>query len=138
MFEELLTARLDEGSAALALNALPEKRALLHGHCHQKAFNAMGPVESLLRRVPGLDVQSVNSSCCGMAGSFGYESKHYDMSLRMAELDLLPAVRAASQETLIDADGTSCRHQIHDGTMRQAQHVASVLARALPKTPETP
>ncbi len=138
LFEELLTARLDEGSAALALNALPEKRALLHGHCHQKAFNAMGPVESLLRRVPGLDVQSVNSSCCGMAGSFGYESKHYDMSLRMAELDLLPAVRAASQETLIVADGTSCRHQIHDGTMRQAQHVASVLARALPKTPETP
>jgi len=104
---------------------------LLHGHCHQKAFDVMPAVEKVLRSVPGLTVQTVQTSCCGMAGSFGYEAEHYDVSMKMAELSLLPAVRASSQQTRVVADGTSCRHQIADGAGREAVHVARVLAEAL-------
>jgi len=89
----------------------------------------------LLGLIPELDVQVIESSCCGMAGSFGFDAAHYDVSMRMAELSLLPAVRAAPQDTLIVADGTSCRHQIADGTRgskhREALHVVRVLERAL-------
>jgi FAD/FMN-containing dehydrogenase/Fe-S oxidoreductase len=105
--------------------------ALLHGHCHQKAFDVMPAVEKVLGMVPGLKVSTVQTSCCGMAGSFGYEAEHYDVSMKMAELSLLPAVRSASAETVVVADGTSCRHQILDGAGRQALHVARLLERAL-------
>ncbi len=91
----------------------------------------MGATSEVLGLVPGLAVDVVESSCCGMAGSFGYEAAHYDVSMRMAELSLLPAVRAADAKTLIVADGTSCRHQIADGAGREAVHVVRVLARAL-------
>ena len=95
----------------------------------------MAPALAVLKLVPGLAVELVESSCCGMAGSFGYEASHYDVSMRMAELSLLPAVRSAAPDTLIVADGTSCRHQIEDGTRgdraRAPVHVARVLARAL-------
>jgi FAD/FMN-containing dehydrogenase/Fe-S oxidoreductase len=135
LIEEFLALEHDAGKLRLPLVALPEKRALLHGHCHQKAFDAMSPVKSVLQLVPGLKVDVVESSCCGMAGSFGYEAAHYDVSMRMAELSLLPAVRDADPATLIVADGTSCRHQIADGTIatgrREATHVVRVLARAL-------
>jgi len=104
---------------------------LLHGHCHQKAFDAMPAVEKVLRMLPGVEVQTVQTSCCGMAGSFGYEAEHYDVSMRMAEVSLLPSIRNSSVETLLVADGTSCRHQIADGTGRKAVHVARVLERAL-------
>jgi Fe-S oxidoreductase len=106
-------------------------QALLHTHCHQKAFGAVPAVRQALALVPALDVQHVESSCCGMAGSFGMEVEHVETSLAMGELALLPAVRAAADETLIVADGTSCRHQIRDGAKRQALHVAQVMARAL-------
>jgi Fe-S oxidoreductase len=109
---------------------LPRK-ALLHGHCHQKAFDAMGAVESVLRMIPELSVETVESSCCGMAGSFGYDAATIDVSLKMGELSLLPAVRKAPADSLIVADGTSCRHQIHDGADRDALHVARVLAMSL-------
>jgi Fe-S oxidoreductase len=131
MFEEFLAAEAKAGRLKLALKALAEKTALVHGHCHQKAFAAFAAVPAVLKLVPGLEVKTVESSCCGMAGSFGYEKAHYDVSLRMAELSLLPAVRAASADTLIVADGTSCRHQIRDGVAREAIHVARVLERAL-------
>jgi Fe-S oxidoreductase len=81
--------------------------------------------------VPELQVRLVESSCCGMAGAFGYEAEHYDTSMAMGELSLLPAVRAAAAGALVVADGTSCRHQIADGTGRRALHVAEVLAMAL-------
>jgi Fe-S oxidoreductase len=81
--------------------------------------------------VPELKVETIESSCCGMAGSFGYEAAHYEVSMRMAELALLPKVRSAGADTLLVADGTSCRHQIEDGAGRRAVHVARVLARAL-------
>jgi Fe-S oxidoreductase len=101
---------------------------LLHGHCHQKAFGAMGAVESVLRLVPGLTVDVVDSGCCGMAGAFGYQSETANVSIAMAELALLPAVRKASDKTIVVADGTSCRHQIDEGTGRGAVHVARLLA----------
>jgi FAD/FMN-containing dehydrogenase/Fe-S oxidoreductase len=135
LFEEFLAAEHRAGRLALSLAALPQARALLHGHCHQKAFGAMSDVRTVLGLVPGLSIDVVDSSCCGMAGSFGYEAEHYDLSLAMAELALLPAVRAAAPDTLIVADGTSCRHQLADalrGTKRpRALHVAEVLERAL-------
>src|SRR5438477_1142936 len=88
---------------------------LLHGHCHQKAFDAMPAVHKLLAMVPGLTVKTIEASCCGMAGSFGYEAEHVEMSMKMAEMTLLPAIRNAPHDILV-ADGTSCRHQIADGT----------------------
>ncbi|HEY5622415.1 MAG TPA: FAD-linked oxidase C-terminal domain-containing protein, partial [Gammaproteobacteria bacterium] len=131
LFEEFLVAEQEGGALDLALKALPEKRALLHGHCHQKAFGAMSSVEKALRLVPDLEVEVVASSCCGMAGAFGYEAEHYETSMKMGELSLLPAVRDAGGATLIVADGTSCRTQIRDGTGREGLHIARVLERAL-------
>lgn len=104
---------------------------MLHGHCHQKAFDAVRPVEQVLGWIPGLEVETIESSCCGMAGSFGYEAEHYDASLKMAELSLLPAIRKADNDAVLIADGTSCRHQIHDGSGREAIHVARLLEQAL-------
>ena len=107
-----------------------KREVLLHGHCHQKAFDAMPAVQKVLAMVPGLEVHLVETSCCGMAGSFGYEAEHYEVSMKMGEMSLLPAVRNAPQ-ALVVADGTSCRHQIADGTRREAWHVARVLSEAL-------
>jgi len=131
LFEEFIAREADAGRLKLKFKALPHKKALLHGHCHQKAFDVMPAVQKALKLVPGLEVELVESSCCGMAGSFGYEAAHYDVSMKMGEASLLPKVRAAAAETLIVADGTSCRHQIHDGAQRDALHVARVLALAL-------
>jgi FAD/FMN-containing dehydrogenase/Fe-S oxidoreductase len=130
LFEEFIAAEHKAGRFALALQPLPEQSALLHGHCHQKAFNTVGAAESVLRLVPGLAVKTFDSTCCGMAGAFGYEAEHYDMSLKIGELAVLPTIRAASAETLIVAGGTSCRHQIADGAARKAEHVARILDRA--------
>jgi Fe-S oxidoreductase len=91
----------------------------------------MPAVEKVLGMIPGLKVSTVQTSCCGMAGSFGYEAEHYDVSMKMAELALLPAVRSAPAQTLLVADGTSCRHQIADGAGRRAVHVARLLAERL-------
>ena len=131
LLEEFLWREHGAGRLNLPLRANGKRRALVHGHCHQKAFGAMDAMTGCLGLVPGLDVQVIESSCCGMAGAFGYEAEHHAISLRMAELALLPAVRAADRATLIVADGTSCRHQIHDGAGRQAVHAAYVLADAL-------
>ena len=130
LLEEFLAREQKEGRLKLPLGPLP-KKALLHGHCHQKAFDAMGAVESVLKLVPELAVETVDSSCCGMAGSFGYDAETIDVSLKMGELSLLPAVRKAPADALIVADGTSCRHQIHDGAGREALHVARVLAMSM-------
>jgi Fe-S oxidoreductase len=129
-FEEFLVREAEAGRLQLPLGSVAEK-AIVHGHCHQKSFGAFKPVEQVLRLVPGLKVETIESSCCGMAGAFGYGADTYDASIEMAELSLLPAVRKADQNTLIVADGTSCRHQIHDGARREALHVARVLAMSL-------
>jgi Fe-S oxidoreductase len=130
LLEEFLARELAAGRLNLPLGPVPRK-ALLHGHCHQKAFDAMGAVESILKLVPELSVETVESSCCGMAGAFGYDAATIDVSLKMGELSLLPAVRKSAADALIVADGTSCRHQIHDGAERDALHVARVLAMSL-------
>jgi FAD/FMN-containing dehydrogenase/Fe-S oxidoreductase len=127
LFEEFLAWEAEQGTLELALKPVA-KRALLHGHCHQKSFGAMAAVERALKLVPELSVETVDSSCCGMAGAFGYGADTIDVSLKMAELSLLPAVRRAEADTLVVADGTSCRHQIMDGAGREALHVARVLA----------
>jgi Fe-S oxidoreductase len=132
LFEEFIAARLDPegGGFALPLAPLKEGAALLHGHCHQKAFNAVAPVQEVLALIPGLDVELVQSSCCGMAGSFGYQAETAEISRRMGELNLLPRLRAAGADTLIVADGTSCRHQIEAGAAREAVHVARLLRQS--------
>jgi Fe-S oxidoreductase/FAD/FMN-containing dehydrogenase len=131
VLEELLAAEHRRGTLALALRDAGGRAAFVHGHCHQKALGAMPDVIAALKLVPGLAVHVIESSCCGMAGSFGYEAEHYEISMRMAERSLLPAVRGAPPEALIVADGTSCRHQIADGASRSALHVARVLDAAL-------
>lgn len=107
-----------------------KRTVLLHGHCHQKALVGTDGALAALR-MPGYDVSLIESSCCGMAGAFGYESEHVDVSLKMAELKLAPAVRKAAPDTLIAAAGTSCRHQIHDTTGRHPLHPAQILRDAL-------
>jgi Fe-S oxidoreductase len=106
-------------------------RAHVHGHCHQKSFGAFPAALSVLQRVPDLAVAPINSSCCGMAGVFGYQAETQDVSRAMAEQSLMPAVRKADAEDLIVADGTSCRHQIRDLSGREAVHSVRVLERAL-------
>ncbi len=130
LFEEFLAREAETGRLVLPLRPRRGK-ALLHGHCHQKAFGALGAVETALRLVPDLQVETIESSCCGMAGSFGYHAETIDVSLAMGELSLLPAVRKASADAVVVADGTSCRHQIRDGAGREAVHVARVLADSL-------
>ena len=116
LIEEFLAREHAAGRLHLPLAPLPHPHALFHGHCHQKAFDAVSPALTVLKLIPGLKVDLIESSCCGMAGSFGFEAAHFDISMQMAELALLPAVRSAPADTLIVADGTSCRHQIDDGT----------------------
>jgi Fe-S oxidoreductase len=137
LFEEFLVREAEAGHLQLPLGPLAAK-ALVHGHCHQKSFGAFKPVEQVLRLVPDLNVATIESSCCGMAGAFGYGADTYRTSIDMAELSLLPAVRQADTATLIVADGTSCRHQIADGTNRAALHVARVLAMSLDNTRSRP
>ncbi|MGZ2257963.1 FAD-binding and (Fe-S)-binding domain-containing protein [Roseobacter sp. A03A-229] len=124
-FEEILVARDN-----LPLQPLG-RPIYVHGHCHQKAHDAVSPMLELLKRIPNAEVHMIESSCCGMAGAFGYAPDTIDVSLKMASLDLFPALEAAPADALIVADGTSCRHQIADGTPRRAQHVARLLETAL-------
>lgn len=131
LIEELLMRDLSAGRISLPFAHQGGRLAHLHGHCHQKSFGVMGPVETLLRAVPGLDVRVIESSCCGMAGAFGYGKETVDVSFAMAELSLFPALRQAGPDDLVVADGTSCRHQIHDGLGIHAQHVIRVLDQAL-------
>jgi Fe-S oxidoreductase len=130
LFEEFLVREAEAGRLKLPLGAITGK-ALVHGHCHQKSFGAFKPVEKTLRLIPELKVETIESSCCGMAGAFGYGADTYSASMEMAELSLLPAVRRADGNTIVVADGTSCRHQIKDGAAREAVHVARVLALSL-------
>ena len=130
-FEEFVAAEAEAGRFAVQFR--PDAgNVLLHGHCHQKALVGTGPSHRVLE-LAGYDVQEVDSGCCGMAGSFGYEAEHFDVSLAMAERRLLPAVRAAGDDTVIAAAGTSCRHQIAHGCTRAALHPAQVLRAALPE-----
>ncbi|MDQ6684116.1 MAG: 4Fe-4S dicluster domain-containing protein, partial [Pseudomonadota bacterium] len=136
LFAEFVAREAEAGRFALPLRAA-ERAIVVHGHCHEKAFAAMPALLAALRLIPGASPTLIESSCCGMAGSFGYEAEHQAVSLQMAELRLFPALREAG-EAIVVADGTSCRHQIADGLGRQALHLAQLLADHLPGgTPRT-
>jgi len=127
LFEEFVDGERNAGRFELKLAPMEGRSALLHGHCHQKAFDAIGAAAKALQLIPGLTVETFDSTCCGMAGSFGYEAEHYEMSLKIGELGVLPKMRAAPAETLLAANGTSCRHQIADTVGREARHVVRIL-----------
>ncbi|NCV56903.1 MAG: FAD-binding oxidoreductase, partial [Betaproteobacteria bacterium] len=128
LFEEFIEQHIEAGEMQLAFRPAPGQTLMLHGHCHQKAFDALTPAVRLLARIPGLETKLIQSSCCGMAGAFGYDVNMLELSMAMGEAELLPAIRNARPDAWIVADGTSCRHQIHDGAGRKAVHVATVLA----------
>ncbi|MDX1914001.1 MAG: 4Fe-4S dicluster domain-containing protein [Methylophilus sp.] len=130
LLEEFLARESDAKRLNLNFKSTP-KSMLVHGHCHQKAFGAMKAMRKVLGLVPELQVEFIESSCCGMAGAFGMEAEHYDVSMQMAELSLLPQIRAAQDDTLLVANGTSCRHQIKDGTRKDAVHLAQILYTSL-------
>jgi Fe-S oxidoreductase len=132
LFEEFIAKLAAEGTLGLEFQQQAGK-VLLHGHCHQKALVGTGPSKQTLA-LAGCQVEEVDSGCCGMAGSFGYEAEHYDVSLAMGERRLLPAVRDASADTTIVAAGVSCRQQIKHGAGRQALHPAEVLHAACLQT----
>ncbi|HEV2264614.1 MAG TPA: FAD-linked oxidase C-terminal domain-containing protein [Stellaceae bacterium] len=129
LFEEFIAAETAAGRFKLTLKPVADK-AVLHTHCHQKAFGAAPASVATLKLVPGLAVETFESTCCGMAGAFGYEAEHYDMSLKIGELSVLPKIRATSADALVVAAGTSCRCQIGDSAGREALHPAQVLDRA--------
>jgi FAD/FMN-containing dehydrogenase len=129
LFEEFIAREVKAGRFALKLRPL-DQPLLVHGHCHQKAFGAVSPVLEVLKLIPGAEPQLIESSCCGMAGNFGYEARHQAVSMQMAELSLLPAIRQ-QPDAVVVADGTSCRHQIEHGAQRRAVHAAALLASLL-------
>ncbi|MDD4912867.1 MAG: 4Fe-4S dicluster domain-containing protein [Sideroxydans sp.] len=130
LFEEFIAREHDRKRFTLEFKPLPQGKTLVHGHCHQKAVGAMKSLRKVLRLIPEFEFEFIEASCCGMAGSFGVEAEHADISMRMAELDLLPALRAEPDATIL-ANGFSCRHQIREGAARQSHHVALLMRDAL-------
>jgi FAD/FMN-containing dehydrogenase/Fe-S oxidoreductase len=129
LIEEFVLHAQQQG-ASLELKRPPQK-ALLHGHCHQKALVGTRPAMQVLRSIPGCEVKEIRSGCCGMAGAFGFEKEHYDISLKIGELVLFPTIRAEQGDFVVVAEGISCRQQIAHGTGRQARHLVEVLADAM-------
>jgi FAD/FMN-containing dehydrogenase/Fe-S oxidoreductase len=129
LLEEFLANEVKAGKLQLNLKSA-SKPVLFHGHCHQKSFAAVTPAMELLKLIPNAEPKLIESSCCGMAGSFGYEAEHIEVSKQMAEASLLPTIRKTPNSWVV-ADGTSCRHQIADGTQREAVHIARILAAHL-------
>lgn len=130
MLDQFLVGLAVEGALSLEFDPTP-RRVLFHGHCQQKANFGSESTLEMLRLVPNCDARQIESGCCGMAGSFGYEAEHYDLSIQLAEMSVAPAVRAASPEVIISAMGTSCRDQIAHTTDRRAVHPIEIMADAL-------
>ncbi|SEF85771.1 FAD/FMN-containing dehydrogenase [Nonomuraea solani] len=126
---EVLTEAIDDGSLVLG-DALSGREILLHGHCHEKAVTGTAATRALLNRIPGAEVTEVDAGCCGMAGSFGFESEHYDLSMKIGGLRLFPAIAASSPDTLLAATGVSCRQQIAHGAGRTARHPVELVFEA--------
>jgi FAD/FMN-containing dehydrogenase/Fe-S oxidoreductase len=131
MFDELVAREIDSKKIDSSIFKAEKRLIKLHGHCQQKAVASMVPTKKMLSLPKGYEVQLIPSGCCGMAGSFGYEKEHYDISMKIGELVLFPTVRQQPNEVIIAAPGTSCRHQIHDGTGKNAQHPIEILFEAL-------
>jgi Fe-S oxidoreductase len=130
LFEEFVDSERAAGRFEPTFAPMHGRTALLHGHCHQKAFGTVGAAVKALKLIPGLTVETFDATCCGMAGSFGYEAEHHEMSLKIGELGVLPKVRAATPDTILAANGTSCRHQIADAAGREARHLVRILDEA--------
>lgn len=131
LFEEFISAEIDEGNIKEDAFTSEEQHILLHGHCQQKAVASTEPSKRMLSLPKNYFVREIPSGCCGMAGSFGYEKEHYQLSMQIGEMVLFPAVREAKEDYIISAPGTSCRHQIKDGTGKTALHPVEVLYDAL-------
>ena len=133
MFDEFIMREVQKGNISQSQFTVNKHHIRLHGHCHQKAIASTGPTKEMLSLPANYSIDEIKSGCCGMAGSFGYEKEHYDVSMKVGELVLLPEVRKTPEHTIISAPGTSCRHQIKDGTGRTAMHPIEVLHDALLK-----
>lgn len=133
MFDEFMEREIKAGRIDKNLFTIEKKRIKLHGHCHQKSLASIAPTKFMLSFPENFEVEEIKSGCCGMAGSFGYEKEHYEVSMQVGELVLFPEVRKTPIETLIAAPGTSCRHQIKDGTGRRAYHPVEIMWEALKK-----
>ena len=131
LFETFIVSTAHPRPLRGRLQALDQGQVLIHGHCHQKAFGLVDAMNQALALIPKLEAANISSSCCGMAGAFGYDARHYDISVQMANLNLVPAIQATGKDVLLVANGTSCRHQIKDTTGRRAWHVAELLDQAL-------
>jgi Fe-S oxidoreductase len=131
LIDEFIAREADAGRISAAAFKAQPQAIKLHGHCHQKALSSLTPTVKMLELPAGHKVTIIPSGCCGMAGSFGYEEEHFAVSQQIGELVLFPTVRSASDDTLVAAPGTSCRHQIKDGTGRIAQHPVEILHAAL-------
>jgi Fe-S oxidoreductase len=133
MFDEFIMREVKKGNISESQFSTQKQHVRLHGHCHQKALASTGPTKEMLSLPLNYTVDEIKSGCCGMAGSFGYEKEHYEISMKVGELVLLPEVRKTPAHTFIAAPGTSCRHQIKDGTGRTAMHPIEILYEALTK-----
>jgi len=133
MIDEFLLKEMDKGHIDKSLFTSEKKKIKLHGHCYQKALTSTNSTKRALSFPENYEVVEIPSGCCGMAGAFGYEKEHYDLSMKVGEMVLFPEIRNTEKETLIVAPGTSCRHQIKDGTGRMAMHPVEVLWQALKK-----
>ena len=131
LFEEFMEAEIEKGNITASQFTAESKNILLHGHCQQKAVASTGPTKIMLSLPVNYTVKEIPSGCCGMAGSFGYEKEHYELSMKIGEMVLFPAVRKAESTTIVSAPGTSCRHQIKDGTGRKALHPVEIMYEAL-------
>jgi len=131
LIEEFLSDEIEKGELTPERFTKESKTIKIHGHCHQKALSNQKVTFDVLNLPENYSVSIISSGCCGMAGSFGYEKEHYDISMQIGELKLFPSIRKSSEETIIAANGTSCRHQIYDGTKRKALHPVTILKNAL-------
>ena len=131
LIDEFIASEIDKGNIPQDLFTEDKRFVKLHGHCHQKALSSVAPSVKLMSWPKNYKVETIPSGCCGMAGSFGYEKEHYELSMKIAELVLLPAVRQQADDVIIAAPGTSCRHQIKDGTGKRSFHPVEVLFDAL-------
>lgn len=131
MIDEFLAAEIKKGNISKALFTTDAKTIMLHGHCQQKSIASTDPTKLILSFPENYTVEEIPSGCCGMAGSFGYEKEHYELSMKIGELILFPEIRKTNTDILIAAPGTSCRHQIKDGTEREAKHPVEILYEAL-------
>jgi Fe-S oxidoreductase len=129
--EEFIAKEIDKGNITSSQFKNDKRNIKLHGHCQQKALSSIAPTVKILSLPENYSVETIPSGCCGMAGSFGYEKEHYEISMKIGELVLFPTVRKQSADTIVAAPGTSCRHQIKDGTGKIAKHPVEILYEAL-------